>query len=468
MISERALIYEGATSTFSIILTQGALLTAMALFFELDAVMIGVTASFPLAFQVVQVINPWLLRQVRSRKRLLAAANSVRFLWVILIAALIVRRQSPLLFIVVFAVTQAANSVAGNTWMSLVRDVVPAERQGSFVARRNVSISVVTVLLVLAYSRVIDVVAEPWNWVIVLAISLAGTVLSLKSIEPVQEPLYSPTVYAGTYAAVLRDRNFMRLCLAYFVWNVVFLISAPFFSYHQITNLQLPMTVIGLATVSMSVLSVLFYRLWAHVSQRMGTKTILVAGIMLASSTPVIWLLMTPTMWPYAMVADVLLAAFSWAALNIAFIALPLEVTRDSSPGYYALYFAFGGIGGLVGSVIGGFAAGWLNGLQFTLGGETFFGLQLLFVTVGFLRFATLKLFTRIHTERYVAPHTMVINVLSVVARRPPLRPFESLRLDLRQRNGKKRKPNRSTASGAGPGSASGAGQESEPSGAGE
>ncbi|TVQ39263.1 MAG: MFS transporter [Spirochaetaceae bacterium] len=427
MTSEKALIYEGVASTFYIILTQGALFTAMALYFGLDAVMIGVTASFPLAFQVVQVVNPWLLRRVRSRKRLLIAANSARFVWIIVIASLVLRRQSAALFIVVFAIAQVANAVAGNTWMSLVRDVVARADQGGFVARRNAFISIITVFLVLGYSRIIDVVTPPWNWALVLLISLVGTVLSLRFIEPVEEPHYSPAVDRIGYRQVLHDANFMRLCGAYFVWNVVFLISAPFFAYHQIVNLGLSMTVIGVAAVSLSVLSVIFYRFWAFVSDRMGTKTILVAGIMVASCTPVLWLLMTDSMWPYTMVADVVLAAFAWAALNIAFIALPLEVSKDSSPGYYAVYFALGGLGGLLGSIIGGFGAAWLNGLSVRIAGETIYGIQFLFVSVGFLRLATLKLFSAVHAERYVPPHSMVINVLSVMARRPPLRPFESL-----------------------------------------
>ncbi|TVR02247.1 MAG: MFS transporter, partial [Spirochaetaceae bacterium] len=121
MNTERALIGEGVASTFYIILTQGPLFTAMAIFFGLDAVLIGITASFPLAFQLVQVFNPWLLARVRSRKRLLFAANSGRFLWIILIVAAIRGTHTPALFLVVFAVTQMTNAIAGNTWMSLVR-----------------------------------------------------------------------------------------------------------------------------------------------------------------------------------------------------------------------------------------------------------------------------------------------------------------------------------------------------------
>jgi MFS family permease len=432
--SERALVNEGVASTFYIILTQGALLTAMGLFFGLDAVWIGITASFPLAFQVVQVLNPWLLARVKSRKRVLAVANAGRFLWILLMVAMLRERQSPMLFVIVFAFTQMTNAVAANTWMSLVRDVVAVERQGSFVARRNSFIAVITVVLVFFYSWLIDVVPSPFNWTFVLIISFVGTILSLVFIAPIREPEYTGAGFPGTWAVILADRNFMRLCFSFFVWNGVILISAPFFSYHQIANLRLPMTVIGVATISTSLLSILFFRLWASVSDRMGTKTILVAGIALASITPSVWLFMTEQYWPYAMVVDALLAALAWSALNIAFIALPLEVAKDGSPGYFALFFAFGGIGGLIGSVIGGFASAWLGQFSVEVAGQTIFGIQFMFPAVSVLRFSTIVLFAGVYTQRYVPPHTMIMNVLSIIGRRSPLRVFESLRLDFRPR----------------------------------
>ncbi len=434
MNTERALIGEGVASTFYIILTQGPLFTAMAIFFGLDAVLIGLTASFPLAFQLVQVFNPWLLARVRSRKRLLFAANSGRFLWIILIVAAIRGTHTPALFLVVFAITQMTNAIAGNTWMSLVRDVVPAERQGSFVARRNGFIAVITVVLVLFLSWIIDVVPEPANWVIVIVVSFAGTVLALAFLRPIEEPEYRDSGIAGRWSAILADRNFMRLCWSFFLWNAVILISGPFFAYHQITNLGLPMTIIGMGTIATALLSILFFRVWAKISDRMGTKTILIAGILLSTLTPMQWLFMTERFWPYSIVIDSIMASFTWSALNIAFIALPLEVSRNSSPGYFALFFAFGGIGGLIGSVIGGFASSWLNQFTVVVGGETIYGLQFLFVIVGLLRFSTVFLFRRIETVRYVPPHTMVVNVLSLISRRSPLRPFESLRLDFRPR----------------------------------
>jgi len=142
---------------------------------------------------------------------------------------------------------------------------------------------------------------------------------------------------------------------------------------------------------------------------------------------------MNDVTWPAAMVIDVLFASVGWAALNIAFIALPMEVSPDASPMYFALCFAAGGAGGVAGSLIGGISAEILSGLRFAFLGFHLYGIQLMFIGVGILRYLTILLFLRIETKRYVPPHTLVANVLSVVARRGPVRPYEATRLDIRK-----------------------------------
>jgi len=431
--NERALVYEGVTSTFYLILTQGPLLTAMALFFHLDVILLAVVSSFPLVFQVFQLITPWIIGRVKSRKRLLIAANSFRFVWIVVIAALIDNRRDPWMFVAVFAAAQAANAIAGNTWMSLVRDLVPEIHRSRFVGHRNAYISLVTVVLVFGYSWVIDTVPPPLNYIVVLSASLVGTLLSVLYLLPVDEKQAATPGKPARLGRIVKDRNFMKLCRAYFLWNGVIMISAPFFSYHQLTNLHLSLTLVSFSTVAMSLLSILFYRVWGRISDRMGNKSVLVFGILIVGTTPILWILMNDVTWPAAMVIDVLFASVGWAALNIAFIALPMEVSPDASPMYFALYFAAGGVGGVAGSLIGGISAEILSGLRFAFLGFHLYGIQLMFIGVGILRYLTILLFLRIETKRYVPPHTLVANVLSVVARRGPVRPYEATRLDIRK-----------------------------------
>lgn len=426
--NEAALIREGVVSTWYIILTQGPLLTALSLFFGLDVFTLAVLTAVPLILQVFQLITPHLIDLLQNRKALLIGANGTRVVWIIVIVSLLLGHRDALLFSLIFCLSQAANAVAGNTWMSMVRDLVSDEHRSSFVAKRNAYISAATVLLMLGYSWVLERAPEPVGVILVITIGLAASAVGIVLLRPVRDVPWKRDRSRKPIATVLREPAFRALCLAFACWNGVVMLTAPFFPYHMLENLEIPLTVVGAHAVAVSLLSILFYAGWGIVAGRYGSKTILVAGMAVVSLTPGLWLFMNEDAWLVPLALDAIFAALGWAAVNTAFISLPLDVAEDASPSYFGLYFASGGVGGLVGSLVGGGIASLLSTWRFELFSVTLFGVQTLFLLGVILRLACIPLFARIATQRYTPPWEFAFNALASIARRSPLRVFESMR----------------------------------------
>ncbi len=409
---------EGIASTLYILLTQGAVFTGLALAFGLDEFLIGVSAAFPMIAQVFQVLSPLVMRKFPKRRFLTNLFNLLsRSPWMLLMIFLLLPNRSPSVFVIVFAFSQIFGTLAGNAWTSLVRDLIPEEERGNFFGRRNIYISLVTLVAFYGYSLIIERFKDPLGYEIVIGIGMLGMLLSLWSLKKVPEVPFKSSGALIETKVVFQDYNFMRLCTFYFFWNAVIAFTSPFYSYHLLKNLNVPFSYIGVTTVINSLVAMAFYSIWGKLSDRYGHKTIAVLGIIMACYVSPLWILMNQYTWKYMMIVDVVMSGIAWSAINLTFLTLPMEVARSSSPAYFAIYSTFGGIGGLIGAVLGGVTAKLLSSVSFSILGIPIVGIQIMFFTASFLRALTLKFILRVKTKRYVPVRRLIVSALSHIPR---------------------------------------------------
>jgi MFS family permease len=429
--NEFFLTLEGVFSSFYLVLTQTAIFTAVAIYFGLNEVWLGLAASFPMAFQIFQLFAPAVIEKFSSKKILLAFFNSGRFLWVVLLPFLFIEQRNPKLFIVIFALSQIFAAFAGNIWVSMISDMIPEERRGKYLGLRNFFVSLSTLLVFYLFSIINDNVKIPYNFLLIIAATLLGSFLSLLTLLPLEERRAAKTGTINDLKLVLADKNFMKLSKAYFAWNFVVLLAAPFFPYHQLHNLKLPMTYISYASITASILSMIFYTIWGRLSDEFGHKSVLIAGLSIVSITPAIWILMNERDWILALALDAVLSGVGWAAVNLAFITLPMETASANSPMYFAVFSALGGLGGMIGSLIGGPLARFFNSFDFYIGDFHIYGLQIFFIIESVLRYSVIPLFAKISSRKYVSLPTLFTNVLSVLSGRHVVRIQEGNRSDV-------------------------------------
>lgn len=427
--NEKLLILEGIFANFYFILTQGVVFTSIAIYFGFNEILIGVTASFPMIFQLFQIITPAIIEKFKYRKKLLMFFNSFKLLWIIVLISILFGKTYAVILISVFAITQAFSSLAGNTWSSLVSDIIPQEKRGKYFGLRSTLISFSTLVIFYFYSYLIDNIPTPLNYVYVISITLIATFFGILALIPVDDP---PVKTIGTLSElkeVFKEKNFMKLSFANMYWNFILLLTAPFFSYHQLKNLHIPLTYISYATIAMSLLSMLFYFVWGRLSDKLGNKTIMILGIFFVSLTPFFWILMNEQHWPYGLVFDAVISGIGWAAVNISLLILPMEAAKRISPMYFAVFGFFGGLGGLIGSFSGGYLASYFNKLDFYILNYHIFGLQVFFLIEGVLRLIAIPVFASVKTQKYVSPKFFVFSILNIIARRPTQRIYENAKL---------------------------------------
>ncbi|SHH51208.1 MFS transporter [Thermosipho atlanticus] len=427
--NEKFLILEGIFTNFYFILTQGVIFTSIALYFGFNEVLLGVTASFPMIFQLFQIITPAIIEKFKYRKRLLMIFNSFKLSWIIVLFSLLTGKISPLILILILAISQAFSSFAGNTWTSLVSDVIPPEKRGNYFGLRSMLISFSTLIIFYFYSYTIDNVSAPSNYIFVILITLLGTFLGILSLIPVDDPPIKTLGTLSELKVVFTEKNFIKLSIANMYWNFILLLTAPFFSYHQLKNLHIPLTYISYATIAMTLISMLFYFVWGKISDKFGNKTIMIWGITFVSITPFVWILMNEQHWPYGLILDAVISGIGWAAINISMLIFPMEAAKRISPMYFAVFGFFGGVGGLIGSFSGGYLASYFNQLNFYIGNYHLFGLQVYFIIEGLLRFLSIPLFASVKTKKYVSPRIFIFNILNIIARRPTQRIYENAKL---------------------------------------
>jgi MFS family permease len=404
---------EGVASTLYILLTQGAIFTGLAIAFNLDEFLIGVTASFPMVAQIFQILSPLVVEKFPKRRTLVNIFNLLsRLPWALLLVFLAFERRSPMFFVLIFAFSQIFGTLAGNAWTSLVRDLIAESERGTFFGRRNVYVSLTSLVFFYVYSLLIDQLKDPLGYQLSIAIGMFGTFLSFWAMLKVPEvPLKSSSASAEV-KFVFQDKNFMKLCSFYFVWNVVIAFTAPFFSYHLLKNLQVPFSYIGATGVLSSIVAIIFYFIWGKLSDIVGHKSIAMTGVFIVSFLPPMWFFMNTFTYRYLMIADAVITGIGWSAINLSFLTLPMEVAQSSSSAYFATYAALGGVGGLIGALTGGMAAKLLANVYLGTDNLPIYGIQLMFLISGLFRAFTLKLLGTVRTRRYVPLRTLISSAL--------------------------------------------------------
>ena len=440
MEKEKYFILEGVSSVLFILISQGAIFTGLAVLFKLDEFKLGLAASFPLVAQVLQIFTPYFVEKFGNRKLLTNLFNfSGRILWsVFVITSLIFKWYRSYEFITIFAISQILTSMAANIWMSWVRDLIPSDVRGKVFGKRNLYVSLSTLATFYIYSELIDNLHKK-GYVITAALGFLGTVLSFYYMRKLPSV---PIRRLGALAAlkkVLQDKNFIKLSIFYSFWNFAVMFTSPFFMYHLIKNLHVSFRYISVYTILSSLIAMVFYRFFGNVSDEVGHKSVAQFGISLVSITPTLWLFMNSETYHYMLLVDATITGIGWSAINLSMVTLPMEVASGTQSAYFSVYTSFGGVGGLTGSLLGGIFGKILSNYHWHHFGMEFYGLQLVFVTGGILRFSSLFILKKVKVKKNVPLGRYTFNTLVVVFRRIPFKLQEgvyTLRRNLRRNKG--------------------------------
>jgi len=283
----RMVIGDGLATEAMTVLTGGTFLIAMAILMGASNFQIGILAALPTFTNIFQLLSIWLVGKYKNRRLISVSCSIMARIPLLVIGILTIKSYgsvrlllSLLFFYYFFA------SIAGPSWNSWVKDLVPEKMLGTYFGRRTRLSQILNVILSIALAFLLDYVkkyypnAELMTYASMFigggVVGITGAIVLSRAPEP-QSSLTQLNLF-NLLKQPLREKNFRRLLIFNSAWVFALNIAIPFFTVYMIKTLKLPLTyVVGLTIVGV-VSSIFTVQAWGSLADRYSNKTIIAIG----------------------------------------------------------------------------------------------------------------------------------------------------------------------------------------------
>lgn len=380
-------IAEAASYNAFYIATQGFIFTTLALYFNASPLYISIMTSFPIIAQMFQIFTPKVNNLIGSRKNgMIVNAFISRCLFAILpiLILLDVRSNNALLLIILLF--SFFGTFVGNTWTALMREVVPFDLRGKYFGIRNIFSSIAGMVMLFLYTKLLGF-PNLKNGLLLVTIFMAFfAILSAFLLTKHDFPQKNDEeeIFQINITQPFKDKNFRNYLRFIFFWNFAIEFSRPYFSYFEVAVLNVDYNYLAMMSILNSVISIFLYLFYGVLADAFGSKNVLTLGIFLSTFSPLMYFLMGPNNYRSILFLNAILSAFAWSAINLSIFNLLLELTKEPSENYIAANSLMGGIAAISASLIGGSIANVLKDTQINFLGDTYHGIQIIFI-IGFV-----------------------------------------------------------------------------------
>jgi MFS family permease len=285
--------------------------------------------------------------------------------------------------IVSIALYQAMAAIAGCSWNSWMRDLVPESQFGRFFGRRAAATTALATGLSLLCGLLIDgwkrlapehaVIAYSGLFALSAALGFFGVwLLSITPDQPMRKA-EQRTRIATLLIAPFRDANFRRLIVFLSSWNFAANLAAPFFVVYMLKSLGYSMTMVIALTTASQMSNLAALALWGNLIDRFSNKAVLGISAPLFLFCTLAWTF-TGVPWVQPMTFYLLIAihvlmgiATAGVALASGNIAMKLSPAGQAT-GFLAASSVVSASCAAIAPIIGGLCADFFAERQLTLG----------------------------------------------------------------------------------------------------
>ncbi len=418
-------VIEGAFATLYTTLAGGMFLAGLALYLGANSFQIALLSGIPALSTVFSFLTNYLLRLTKSRKRLVIwSAGLGRTAFVLLLPFLFLQVKPGVVFLlVVVALSSILMQIAGTTWTSWVRDLVPEERRGRFFGLRNAILGVMGVFAGYSAGRGMDYLKAAGNeglgYALAFALAVLFGLISTLLLTRQPEPALAPRTQSGfkeVFFGPLQEPQFRRLTTFLAVWFLTGTLASPFYLVHLIKNLRFSFAAIAIYSMLGGVIGVLFQLLWGRAIDRFGSRPVTVLNFAVVGVMPFLWLFATPE-FRLPIWIDGVLNGVVWTGASLGLWNLLLDLADNPArkESYFAIYTVVTGLGAFFASLIAGTVAQFLSKFHLALFGVRFYNYDVMFFLAGVARFACLPLLLKVQ-EPGSKPVRHTVRALSTLA----------------------------------------------------
>jgi len=322
---------------------------------------VGLMAALPHLCNCLQPLVLAGLARRFSSYQLLRLTFAVGALpWSLAGAMLLAGNNRSLVFACMLVLGTLASSVASVAWSAAISEIVPERLSGRYFARRNLIFGGWTLLSVMLAGHIVE-----WNDNSLIAFACIFTLAGfsrlgglffltrMKFPPAANEPRLKGV--ASSLLAVLRDKNYLALCVFVGGWGMLLNASMPFYTMYVVDQLNLGIgTVVRLATMA-SLGALLTLKGWGRLCERFGNRPVLqVCALIWAVTALAMWSLARPG-WTWHLyigyvIVGAMTAGFQLTQFNLMIRLAPSEFRAE----YVAVFLAGTSLLAAIGPVLGG------------------------------------------------------------------------------------------------------------------
>ena len=274
-----------ATETMNT-LTAGTFLVAIALYMGASNVQIGVLAALPTFTNIFQLASVWLVQRFNNRRAITvtgAICARIPLLAIGILPLLFSNSASVSALIFLLSFQYLFASIAGGSWNSWMRDLIPQQILGSYFSHRSRLMQILNVTLSLFIAMSIDyikvhyphheITAYAGMFIISGITGMWGVYALARTPEPKPTPIHDNIV--KLFSKPLTVPNFRKLLAFNSIWIFAFNLVTPFFSVYMMKTLGLPLFYVISLNIVSQVSSITSIKLWGRCSDRFSNKTII-------------------------------------------------------------------------------------------------------------------------------------------------------------------------------------------------
>jgi len=379
----KVVIWDGLTSEVMTSFTGGAFLVSMALLLGASNVEIGVLAALPMFTNIFQLLSIWLVSKYNNRRAVTVYCAFLARFPLIIVGILVLTTSSTSINILIFFLFfyYLFGSIAGPSWNSWMKDMVPENMLGDYFSKRSRYTQTLNVVLSISLALLLDFVRSFYMeyelkvygvfFIAAGIIGIIGGIILSKAPEP-QSYLSNTNIFT-LFKRPMQNENFKRLLLFNSAWVFALNIATPFFIVFLLKSMKLPISyIIVLATIS-QIFSILTIRTWGAFSDRYSNKSIISISAPLYILCMIGWCFVGSFPHFYANIALlVVIQMFSGMAtsginLSLTNIGLKLSPKKDAIV-YLSVKNIVTSVFSSIGPLIGGFLADVFANKSLSLG----------------------------------------------------------------------------------------------------
>ncbi len=296
----KLVIKDGLAAEAMTALTGGAFLVSMALLMGASNFQIGVLAALPTFTNIFQLLSIWLVKKYNNRRAVsVICAFLARFPLLIIGTLPLLFSSATTIQVLIFFLFfyYFFGSIAGPSWNSWMKDLVPEKVLGTYFSHRSRLTQMLNVIMSLTIAFMLDFVkkhnpdavltAYACMFIAGGAIGLCGAFFLSRTPEP-QSQLANENIFK-LFKKPLKNGNFRNLLIFNSAWVFALNIATPFFSVYMMKTIGLPLSYIIALGILTQLSSIGSIKLWGRYADSYSNKTIIAIGAPLYICCIIAW-----------------------------------------------------------------------------------------------------------------------------------------------------------------------------------